>query len=51
MKNNIMYKTSYYRFHELYGPNGHPYDCVRNQPIPKKPISLHIMDEAFTSEA
>ncbi|KAJ3085287.1 oligosaccharyl transferase stt3 subunit, partial [Physocladia obscura] len=50
MKNSIMYKASYYRFHELYGPNGSPYDRVRNQPIPKKPISLHIMDEAFTSE-
>ncbi|KAJ3084606.1 oligosaccharyl transferase stt3 subunit [Rhizoclosmatium hyalinum] len=50
MKNSVMYKTSYYRFAELYGPNGNPYDRVRNQPIPKKAINLHTMDEAFTSE-
>ncbi|KAJ3074251.1 oligosaccharyl transferase stt3 subunit [Podochytrium sp. JEL0797] len=50
MKNSVMYKTSYYRFAELYGPQGNPYDRVRNQPIPKTPIRLHTMDEAYTSE-
>ncbi|KAJ3212879.1 oligosaccharyl transferase stt3 subunit [Entophlyctis luteolus] len=50
MKNSVMYRASYYRFAELYGPQGQPYDRVRGQSIPRTPIGLHVMDEAFTSE-
>ncbi|KAJ3194007.1 oligosaccharyl transferase stt3 subunit [Irineochytrium annulatum] len=50
MKNSLMYKMSYYRFADLFGPNGQPYDRVRGSHIPKKPIKLHVIDEAFSSE-
>ncbi|KAJ3350195.1 oligosaccharyl transferase stt3 subunit [Entophlyctis luteolus] len=50
MKNSVMYRASYYRFAELYGPQGQPYDRVRGQSIPRTSIGLHVMDEAFTSE-
>ncbi|KAJ3416106.1 oligosaccharyl transferase stt3 subunit [Chytridiales sp. JEL 0842] len=50
MKNSIMYKMSYYRFADLFGPQGNPYDRVRGSPIPKKPIKLHTLEEAFSSE-
>ncbi|KAI9205146.1 Oligosaccharyl transferase STT3 subunit-domain-containing protein [Polychytrium aggregatum] len=49
MKNSLMYKLSYYRFHELYGGQ-QPYDRVRNQPVPRKPIKLNVVDEAYSSE-
>ncbi|OCF43697.1 dolichyl-diphosphooligosaccharide-protein glycosyltransferase [Kwoniella heveanensis CBS 569] len=49
MKNSLMYKMSYYRFHELFG--GHPaQDRVRGQQIPATGIQLDTLDEAFTSE-
>ncbi|OCF61588.1 dolichyl-diphosphooligosaccharide-protein glycosyltransferase [Kwoniella mangroviensis CBS 10435] len=49
MKNSLMYKMSYYRFHELFG--GHPaQDRVRGQQIPSTGIQLDTLDEAFTSE-
>lgn len=42
MKNSLMYKMSYYRFHELYG--GHPaQDRVRGQTIPNEPIVLDTL--------
>ncbi|KAJ3112073.1 oligosaccharyl transferase stt3 subunit [Phlyctochytrium bullatum] len=50
MRNSIMYKMSYYRFAELFGPNGQPYDRVRGSPVPRKPIKLHTLEEAFSSE-
>ncbi|KAJ3246813.1 oligosaccharyl transferase stt3 subunit [Chytriomyces hyalinus] len=49
MRNSVMYKTSYYRFAEMFGGQA-AYDRVRGQQIPKKPIVLHTMDEAFSSE-
>ncbi|KAI8853147.1 Oligosaccharyl transferase STT3 subunit-domain-containing protein [Chytridium lagenaria] len=50
MRNSIMYKMSYYRFADLFGPNGQPYDRVRGSPVTKKPIKLHTLEEAFSSE-
>jgi dolichyl-diphosphooligosaccharide--protein glycosyltransferase len=42
MENSLMYKMSYYRFHELYG--GHPaQDRVRGQTIPNEPIVLDTL--------
>ncbi|KZS94785.1 glycosyltransferase family 66 protein [Sistotremastrum niveocremeum HHB9708] len=49
MKNSVMYKTSYYRFAELYGGN-QPQDRVRNQNLPMKGPTLDYLEEAFTSE-
>lgn len=49
MRNSLMYKLSYYRFVELFGGQ-EGWDRVRNQGIPNKPISLTVVDEAFTSE-
>lgn len=49
MKNSLMYKMSYYRFPELFGPNA-AVDRVRNQQIPKTGTTLDYLDEAFTSE-
>ncbi|KAJ3092940.1 oligosaccharyl transferase stt3 subunit [Quaeritorhiza haematococci] len=49
MKNSLMYKMSYYRFPELYGPQP-AYDRVRGSIIPKKPIKLSVVDEAYTTE-
>ncbi|KAL0088983.1 Oligosaccharyl transferase STT3 subunit-domain-containing protein [Phycomyces blakesleeanus] len=49
MKNSLMYKMSYYRFHELY--NGQqPMDRVRQQRLPAQGPELNVLDEAFTSE-
>lgn len=46
MKNSLMYKMSYYRFHELYG--GHPaQDRVRGQTIPNEPIVLDTLGMSF----
>lgn len=50
MKNSLLFKCSYYRFAELFGPNGNPVDRVRGTSISKKPIKLHTIDEAFSSE-
>jgi dolichyl-diphosphooligosaccharide--protein glycosyltransferase len=49
MRESIMYKMSYYRFVELYG-GGQAVDRVRQQVIPKTPIQLDYLEEAFTSE-
>jgi len=49
MKNSLMYKMSYYRFHELF-PQGQGYDRVRGTPISKKPIKLSVVDEVYSSE-
>ncbi|GAA5837852.1 hypothetical protein JCM3766R1_001495 [Sporobolomyces carnicolor] len=49
MKNSLMYKMSYYRFHELFG-GGPAQDRVRQQTIPAASIQLDTLDEAFTSE-
>ncbi|KDN45444.1 glycosyltransferase family 66 protein [Tilletiaria anomala UBC 951] len=49
MKNSLMFKMSYYRFHELFG--GRPgMDRVRGSPTVSTPPTLDILDEAFTSE-
>lgn len=44
MKNSLMYKLSYYRFHELFG-GGPAHDSVRGTVIPNKPIKLSTVDE------
>ncbi|KAI9173148.1 oligosaccharyl transferase stt3 subunit [Blastocladiella emersonii ATCC 22665] len=48
MRNSLLYKLSYYRFNELYGGTG--YDRVRGSAIASKPIKLHTLDEAYTTE-
>ncbi|EIW72164.1 hypothetical protein TREMEDRAFT_41550 [Tremella mesenterica DSM 1558] len=49
MRNSLMYKMSYYRFHELFG--GQPAtDRVRGQRMPAVGPTLDTLDEAFTSE-
>lgn len=46
MKNSLMYKMSYYRFHELYG--GHPaQDRVRGQTLPNQGPVLETIGEYF----
>ncbi|KAI7898645.1 Oligosaccharyl transferase STT3 subunit-domain-containing protein [Cokeromyces recurvatus] len=49
MRESLMYKMSYYRFHEMFGGR-QPFDRVRNQPLPMKGPELSVLDEAFTSE-
>ncbi|CAE6497261.1 unnamed protein product [Rhizoctonia solani] len=49
MKESVMYKTSYYRFAELYG-GGQAMDRVRQQHLPKQGPTLDYLEEAFTSE-
>ncbi|EUC54830.1 dolichyl-diphosphooligosaccharide-protein glycosyltransferase subunit STT3 [Rhizoctonia solani AG-3 Rhs1AP] len=49
MKESVMYKTSYYRFAELYG-GGQAMDRVRQQQLPKQGPTLDYLEEAFTSE-
>ncbi|KAH8924920.1 glycosyltransferase family 66 protein [Atractiella rhizophila] len=49
MKNSLMYKMSYYRFAELFGPSP-ALDRVRNQRMPKPGPVLDTLEEAFTSE-
>ncbi|KAH7326889.1 putative oligosaccharyltransferase [Rhizoctonia solani] len=49
MKESVMYKTSYYRFAELYG-GGQAVDRVRQQNLPKQGPTLDYLEEAFTSE-
>ncbi|KAG0172750.1 oligosaccharyl transferase stt3 subunit [Apophysomyces sp. BC1034] len=49
MKNSLMYKMSYYRFHELFGGQP-PMDRVRQQRLPLQGPELNVLDEAFTSE-
>ncbi|ORZ40685.1 Oligosaccharyl transferase STT3 subunit-domain-containing protein [Catenaria anguillulae PL171] len=48
MRNSVLYKLSYYRFNEVFGTTA--YDRVRGTQIQSKPIKLHTMDEAFTTE-
>ncbi|ORX62087.1 STT3 subunit of Oligosaccharyl transferase [Hesseltinella vesiculosa] len=49
MRNSLMYKMSYYRFHELFGGQP-PLDRVRQQRLPIQGPELSVLDEAFTSE-
>lgn len=49
MKNSVMYKTSYYRFGELYG-GGKARDAVRGQQIDTSGITLSTLDDAYTTE-
>ncbi|KAI9143633.1 Oligosaccharyl transferase STT3 subunit-domain-containing protein [Paraphysoderma sedebokerense] len=49
MRNSIMYKMSYYRFQELFGGQ-QAVDRVRGTPITSKPIKLHTLEEAYTTE-
>ncbi|TFK21767.1 oligosaccharyl transferase STT3 subunit [Coprinopsis marcescibilis] len=49
MKESLMYKMSYYRFAEVFGPQ-QAVDRVRQQPVPKTPITLDYLDEAYTTE-
>ncbi|CAE6442426.1 unnamed protein product [Rhizoctonia solani] len=49
MRESVMYKTSYYRFAELYG-GGQAMDRVRQQQLPKQGPTLDYLEEAFTSE-
>lgn len=49
MRESLMYKMSYYNFAKLFG-GGQAVDRVRQQVIPKEPIQLDYLDEAFTSE-
>jgi len=49
MKNSLMYKTSYYRFGDLYG-QGVGQDRVRGADVPTSDIHLDTIEEAFSSE-
>ncbi|KAG9080896.1 oligosaccharyl transferase stt3 subunit [Ceratobasidium sp. 370] len=49
MRESVMYKTSYYRFAELYGGN-QATDRVRQQQLPRQGPTLDYLEEAFTSE-
>jgi len=49
MKDSLMYKMSYHRYAEVFG-GGQAGDRVRNQVVPKTPISLDYLDEAYTTE-
>ncbi|KAG1537337.1 hypothetical protein G6F49_012803 [Rhizopus delemar] len=49
MRESLMYKMSYYRFHELFGGR-QAFDRVRNQPLPSQGPELNVLEEAFTSE-
>ncbi|CAG7847475.1 Dolichyl-diphosphooligosaccharide--protein glycosyltransferase subunit stt3 Short=Oligosaccharyl transferase subunit stt3 [Serendipita indica DSM 11827] len=49
MSESLMYKMSYYRFHELF-PQGQAQDRVRQQKLPAVGPTLDCFDEAFTSE-
>ena len=45
MKNSLMYKMSYYRFHELFG--GHPaQDRVRGQRLPNVGPTLDTLGKS-----
>ncbi|KAH8810347.1 oligosaccharyl transferase STT3 subunit [Flagelloscypha sp. PMI_526] len=52
MKESLMYKMSYHRFPDLFGPGREAVDRVRNQVIPAQGThsQLDSLDEAFTSE-
>lgn len=49
MRDSLMYKMSYYRFHELFGGQP-PMDRVRKQRLPTKGPELSVLEEAYTSE-
>jgi len=49
MRNSLMYKMSYYNFHNLFPP-GKAMDRVRGTSLPAEGPSLNILEEAFTSE-
>lgn len=49
MRESLMYKMSYYRFHELFGGQ-QPLDRVRQQRMPLQGPELNVLDEVFTSE-
>ncbi|TPX38205.1 hypothetical protein SmJEL517_g00361 [Synchytrium microbalum] len=49
MRNSLMYKMSYYRFAELFPP-GAAQDRVRGTGIQSKPIKLHVVEEAYSTE-
>ncbi|VVC39576.1 Oligosaccharyl transferase, STT3 subunit [Cinara cedri] len=52
LKNSLMYKMCYYRFGEVFSEGGKPagYDRVRNAEIGVKNVTLHVVDEAYTTE-
>ncbi|KAJ3360078.1 oligosaccharyl transferase stt3 subunit [Allomyces javanicus] len=50
MRHSLLYKLSYYRFADLFGGHSPAYDRVRGTPITSKPITLHTVDEAYTTE-
>ncbi|TPX48246.1 hypothetical protein SeMB42_g00700 [Synchytrium endobioticum] len=49
MRNSLMYKMSYYRFAELFPP-GRAHDRVRGTSIQTKPVKLHVLEEAYSTE-
>lgn len=52
LKNSLMYKMCYYRFGQVFSEGGRPagYDRVRNAEIGVKNVTLHVLDEAYTTE-
>ncbi|XP_025411065.1 dolichyl-diphosphooligosaccharide--protein glycosyltransferase subunit STT3A [Sipha flava] len=52
LKNSLMYKMCYYRFGQVFSEGGKPagYDRVRNAEIGVKNVTLHVLDEAYTTE-
>ncbi|KAI8869320.1 STT3 subunit of Oligosaccharyl transferase [Ramicandelaber brevisporus] len=49
MKESVIYKTSFYRYAELFGGRA-PQDRARGGPAPTHEIKLHTLEEVFTSE-
>ncbi|KAG8883022.1 oligosaccharyl transferase stt3 subunit [Tulasnella sp. 332] len=49
MKESVMYKTSYYKFADMF-QGGRAMDRARNQELPQQGPTLDYLDEAFTSE-
>jgi len=49
MKESVMYKTSYYRFAEMF-QGGRAVDRARGQDLPAQGPTLDYLEEAFTSE-
>eukprot|EP00158_Paraphelidium_tribonemae_P006055 Partr_v1_DN27646_c0_g1_i1_m65213 putative STT3, subunit of the oligosaccharyltransferase complex, homolog len=50
MKDSIMYKMSYYRYGDIFGPGAVGQDRVRQANVKTAGIELHTLEEAYSSE-
>ena len=49
-KESLMYKMSFYRFGDLFGPSGMAQDRVRGAQVNTRDIRLDTLEEAYTTE-